>query len=121
MQDIYGIDGDYAARCGALVDAGIALWDVLHASVRAGSLDANIDLGTAVANDLDSFVQAHENLELIVFNGKKAESLFRRFVSIECRETVSTKALPSTSPAYAAMAYEGKLKLWRAALPRARQ
>ena len=83
MHDLYGIDGDYSARCHALVNEGVALWDVLHASVRPGSLDADIDVRTAVVNDLRGFVQAHKSLEAIVFNGKKAESLFRKFASIE--------------------------------------
>ena len=121
MHDLYGIDGDYSARCHALVNEGVALWDVLHASVRPGSLDADIDVRTAVVNDLRGFVQAHKSLEAIVFNGKKAESLFRKFATIEYPETFSIKSLPSTSPAYAAMSYEGKLELWRAALPPVRQ
>lgn len=117
MRDIYGIDGDYAERCSGLVDAGIALWDVLQASVRPGSLDANINLDTAVPNDLGRFFRAHGSLEAIVFNGKKAESLFRRLDLREQVRALRVEPLPSTSPAYAALPYESKLGLWRAALP----
>ncbi len=117
MQDIYGIRGHYVDRCRALVNERIALWDVLQASVRPGSLDADIDLATALANDFEAFTQFHTDLEVIVFNGKKAESLFRRLVLPERLRSLRMLALPSTSPAYAAMPYERKLSAWRAALP----
>lgn len=117
MQDIYGIRGQYADRCRALVSAKIALWDVLQASVRPGSLDADIDLTTAQANDFESFILNHASLEAIVFNGKKAESLFRRLVLPGRFRALKMLPLPSTSPAYAAMPYERKLSAWRAALP----
>ena len=117
IEDTYGIRGQYADRCQALVAAGIALWDVLHASVRPGSLDADIDVNTAQANDFEAFMQAHERIEAIVFNGKKAEALFRRLVSARSLLTLRLQVLPSTSPAYAAMPYERKLSAWLAALP----
>src|SRR5210317_1751806 len=52
MRELFMIDGDYAARCDQLRENGIALWDVLRSSVRPGSMDADIQLGSAVANDL---------------------------------------------------------------------
>ena len=116
MRDLFAIDGDYKQRCRDLVNARIALWDVLQASVRRGSLDADIRLETANANDFAAFFSRHPGIELIVFNGKKSESLFRRLTCDANLQSLAMETLPSTSPAYAAMPYSGKLEAWRRAL-----
>ncbi len=114
MKALFGIDGGYAQRCERLCQRGIAVWDVLASSVRPGSMDANIDVGSAVVNDFESFLAEHERLQLIAFNGKKAEQLFRRFVDLgPLASRIELRALPSTSPAYAAMPLSGKLAAWR--------
>lgn len=121
VEDIYGIRGAYAERCKALAGAGIALWDVLQASVRPGSLDADIDVKTAIPNDFKHFFDTHISLEAIVFNGKKAESLFTKLVTVQPGRLRRVEVMPSTSPAFAAMPYNLKLATWRAALPTPRQ
>lgn len=121
IEDIYGIRGSYAERCDALAGAGIALWDVLQASVRPGSLDADIDVRTALPNDFDRFFGTHRSLEVVVFNGKKAEALFRKLVTVKPGRLQRIELMPSTSPAYAAMPYNRKLAAWRTALPTPRQ
>jgi hypoxanthine-DNA glycosylase len=117
MRELFGIDGEYAARCEQLRRQGIALWDVLHSSVRPGSMDASIRLDSAVTNDFKTFFVGHPDIELIAFNGRKAEQLFLRNVSDEIiGRWIVRVGLPSTSPAYAAMPFSGKLAAWRAAL-----
>lgn len=117
MRELFGIEGDYETRCVQLNANGIALWDVLHSSVRPGSMDADIRMGSAAVNDFAAFFAAHPDIRTVAFNGKKAEQLFTRFVEPEVRITgVRRVALPSTSPAYASMPFSGKLKLWRDAL-----
>jgi TDG/mug DNA glycosylase family protein len=116
MQELFGIAGDYQERCECLRNARLALWDVLRASVRPGSLDADIQQDTASANDFGIFLKTHANIELIAFNGKKAEQLFRALVPTEHFQHVRLHSLPSTSPAYAAMPFSGKLELWAAGL-----
>lgn len=117
MRDVFGISGHYASRCKQLVEHRIALWDVLGSSVRPGSLDADIRLDSATANDFPGFLDEHPGIRVIAFNGKKAEQLFRRFVfANELRNDISLVGLPSTSPAYASMPFSGKLTAWRAAL-----
>lgn len=114
MEELFGIAGGYEARCRQLEAHHIAVWDVLARSVRPGSLDARIDLGSAQANDFATFLADHRELERIVFNGRKAELLFHRFVDLP-DDSIELLGLPSTSPAYAAMPFSGKLKRWREA------
>jgi hypoxanthine-DNA glycosylase len=117
MRELLGIDGDYSARCRKLTAAGIALWDVLESSRRPGSMDADIDLSSARANDFPQFFRRHLRIERICFNGRKAEVLFRRFVVGNLGDVAPPAiGLPSTSPAYASMPYETKLERWRAGL-----
>ncbi len=80
-------------------------------------MDADIQLGSAVANDFRGFLGEHAGIRLIAFNGKKAEQLFTRFVSADdVAQGIVRDGLPSTSPAYASMPFSGKLAAWRAAL-----
>ena len=114
MQALFGIRGGYERRCAGLNAHRIALWDVLASSIRPGSLDARIDLDSARVNDFAGFLAAHRQLERIVFNGKKAAQLFRRFVELP-DDSFDLIDLPSTSPAYAALPFSGKLGAWREA------
>lgn len=106
-----GPDLPYAMRAARLKARGIAVWDVLQASCRPGSLDASIDIHSAVCNDFNGFFAAHPELRLIAFNGRKASELFRRLFGpngIGAEEVT----LPSTSPAHAAMTFDEKLRRW---------
>jgi len=117
MNELFGIQGAYDERLEQLLNERIALWDVLKSSVRPGSLDARIDLETASVNDFDDFFEAHSEIRLIVFNGRKAEQLFGRFVDVAAvGRDINQAGLPSTSPAYAAMPFSGKLDRWRRAI-----
>lgn len=116
MIDIFGIGGSYVERCAGLTGHKIALWDVLQASVRPGSMDADIRFETATPNDFSTFLRKYQDIELIVFNGKKAEQLFHRLVPTKIFEKFELAGLPSTSPAYAAMSFQGKLGAWKAEL-----
>lgn len=119
MRDIAGAEGTYSERCEALMDRGIALWDVLASSVRPGSMDADIQSDTAVANDFSKFLMVHDGVELICFNGQKAAQMFTRMVhlSLDGNE-LRFASLPSTSPAYASMSYVDKLAKWRSIITR---
>ena len=117
MRALFGVDGDYEARCAGLVENGIAVWDVLRSSIRPGSMDADIRLDSATANDFESFFDSHASIALIAFNGKKAEQLFAKFVDGDgVAPGIPRAGLPSTSPAYASMPFSGKLAAWHAAL-----
>lgn len=114
MRDLLGADGSYQRRCDTLCAHRIALWDVLAQSVRRGSMDADIELGTAEVNDFGGFFRAHHDIEMIAFNGQKAAQMFRRFVAQSGIDIPGEQlTMPSTSPAYAAMPYSRKLEIWR--------
>ena len=106
----------YEERRHILIRNGIAVWDVLAASVRPGSLDASIDPQTARANDFAGFFSDYPRVRLVCFNGRAAESLFRRLVAPSLKNGSNRRqlhTLPSTSPAHAAMRYEEKLARWQ--------
>jgi hypoxanthine-DNA glycosylase len=114
MKEITGASGSYEDRCRALMDAGIAVWDVLASSIRPGSLDADIRLSSAVANDFGRFFAEHSELQIVCFNGRKAELMFRRFVMPSILQSdVDFAVLPSTSPAHASVPVAQKLAHWR--------
>ncbi|MGH8444925.1 MAG: DNA-deoxyinosine glycosylase [Solimonas sp.] len=114
-----GPELDYAQRLLALHAHGVAVWDVLAACVRPGSLDGRIERGSEVANDFAGFRAAHPQLERICFNGGKAAEAFERHVARRLPAVVAglaLLALPSTSPANAGQPRDAKFAAWRVAL-----
>ncbi|MFI3168928.1 MAG: NAD(P)H-hydrate dehydratase [Faecalibacterium sp.] len=109
---------DYAARCALALRHGVALWDVIGAAEREGSLDTAIR--NPAVNDFAAFLRAHPSIRKICLNGGKAEQLFKR----HCKDILADPqmaniqliALPSTSPANAKMCYDQKLAQWRKAI-----
>ena len=105
----------YPERLRLLTDNRISLWDVIGSCQRAGSLDAAIPAASEAPNPIDRFCRRHPELEAIAFNGNRARDSFRRHFLRKNRVPANLKlvALPSTSPAYAALRPEAKLELWR--------
>ncbi len=111
---IAGATGSYASCCRSLRTRGIAVWDVLSSSVRPGSLDADIDMTSAVPNDFEQFFATHKDIRLVCFNGRKAQQLFERYVRPSCpNDAFEFALLPSTSPAHASLTLAEKLEIWR--------
>ncbi len=109
----------YAKRVAAAKRAGFAIWDVLAAAVRPGSLDSAIDPKSAVPNDFATFLARYRSVELIAFNGNTAARLFIRRVQPTLprdAQRIATIALPSTSPANASIPLGRKRARWQAAL-----
>lgn len=113
MEAVLGIPADspYPQRCQALMDAGIALWDVCASAHRPGSLDGAIQPDSVVPNDIAGLLAQHPHIRLICFNGATAATLFRRH--IRPTPEIPTQLLPSTSPAHAGMALTQKIEQWR--------
>jgi len=117
MASLYDVDLslDYAARCQQLRQNQIAVWDVLKSCRRQGSLDQAIEADSIVANDFNSFLRQHSEIQRIFFNGAKAEQVFKRHVlpTLNVEQPLSFQLLPSTSPAHAALSFDDKLNLWQ--------
>jgi TDG/mug DNA glycosylase family protein len=106
----------YQRRVQVLKKHHIALWDVLAAAERPGSLDSSIVHASALANDFAKFFRAHPRIRRVFFNGRKAEQMYRRFVLPGLGEDFAYlryEGLPSTSPAHAGMTFAKKLDRWR--------
>ncbi len=117
IEDLTGLEAGsaYAARVRVLEAAGIALWDVLAACFREGSLDSDIDLQSACPNDFAGFLATHPRIELICFNGQPARKLFDRLVLPalpEAWQRIARVTLPSTSPANARLTLADKRHAW---------
>jgi hypoxanthine-DNA glycosylase len=113
---LFGFDASapYETRLAAVQSAGVALWDVLHKCRRAGSADAKIEPKSMVANDFGRLFARYPSLTRGGFNGRAAEQLFGRLVSIDA--AVEYSVLPSSSPAHAVPAGQ-KLRAWRVIAP----
>jgi double-stranded uracil-DNA glycosylase len=118
MAALTGVDAKapYAQRTAQLVAAGVAVWDVCAVCVRPGSLDADIEPGSVVANDIPGLLRDHPAIQLVALNGGAAARMFRRLVEPALPRAVAVVALPSSSPAHAARSLADKEALWRAAL-----
>lgn len=106
----------YAERIEALRRNRVALWDVIARCQRQGSADSAIDAASIRVNDLRGLLQGNPGIRTIFFNGRKAEQEFRRRLWLQREswmEGVALVALPSSSPAYAAMNFAQKLAKWR--------
>lgn len=98
---------DYQARLGALLDAGVGLWDTVAKAGREGSLDANIRLHAA--SDLNGLIAALPKLRAVAFNGGTSARIGRR--ELAGLDRVDLIDLPSSSPAYT-LPFADKLSRW---------
>ncbi len=113
--EIFGFDASeaYEVRVSALCASGVAVWDVLRLCRRVGSLDSAIELNSMVANDFESFLDAHPAIERVFFNGAAAEKNYGRLAGVD--RPLRYRRVPSTSPAQT-MRYIDKLGAWREAM-----
>jgi len=119
MAELFGFRYDenykesYEKRTRILKENKIALWDVMEACERQGSLDSAIK--KIIENDFESFYRDHPNIRSVFFNGAKAEKAYFDKVWLKLsKEAKRIKCcrLPSTSPAMARMNFDEKLSEW---------
>jgi hypoxanthine-DNA glycosylase len=103
-------DAPYDDRLAALIDRGVAVWDVLASCRREGSLDSAVERDSMVANDFAALFDAWPGIGRVYFNGAAAEANYRRLVRVD--PPLTYRRLPSTSPAHT-MAFATKLAAWR--------
>ena len=90
----------------------IALWDILKAAIRDGSLDQNIQ--HPEANDIIGFISSHARLRVIIFNGLKAHEYFNQYIGHKnIPFGIKIKVLPNTSSANTHLTFSEKVKEWK--------
>ena len=90
-----------------LLEHHIALWDVIESCDIIGSSDSSIK--NVVPADIESIL-LRTKIGRIFANGKKAESLYQKYIFPKTKVPVT--ALPSTSPANAAFSLEKLTAVW---------
>lgn len=98
----------YPDRLGALLAAGVGLWDVVASAERTGSSDAAIRCGQA--NDLAALVADLPDLRAIGFNGQTSLAIGRRAIA-GLRPEIARVPLPSSSPLHT-VGLAAKLPAW---------
>jgi double-stranded uracil-DNA glycosylase len=109
----------YQPRLRAMQDRKIALWDVLQACERSGSLDSKVRRESMQINEFADFFARHPALKSVICNGKLAAQQFCRAVLPELKQigvVVQLLEAPSTSPANAAMPKTERIARWHALL-----
>ena len=99
-------DDDYGRKQAFLRGNGVAVWDVIEQCKSDSALDSTIRDPVYNAS-LPSFIEEH-GISRVFFNGGNAYFFYKKGIGY-----IEKNVLPSTSPAYAAMRFEEKLKLWR--------
>ncbi|MEK8020714.1 MAG: DNA-deoxyinosine glycosylase [Candidatus Parabeggiatoa sp.] len=91
----------------------IAVWDVLKAGERQGSLDAAIEDDSIVTNDFESFYTQFDLIQYVFFNGTKAEKEYKKRVLHQLSSRfLEYYRLPSSSPAMARLTKDEKCSAW---------
>lgn len=108
-------DAAYEARLAFAARHGIALWDVIEACDRPGSLDS--DIKDAVPNDIPGLLRTYPNIRTLVCNGAKSHAeLLKHYGDDPEVASRDVLKLPSTSP-IPTPKYRGlaeRLEAWRA-------
>ena len=91
-----------------ILDNHFALWDVIHSCDVEGSADSSIK--NVVPNDIGVILNNSEVSRIFV-NGKKAESLYKKY--LEKETGITAVCLPSTSPANASWSEDRLTEYWR--------
>lgn len=117
MSELFGVDNEaaYDERVTQLLSQGVALWDVLHACERKGSLDSAIKTDSQQVNDFASLFTRYPSIEQVFCNGRKAWQTYHRFVQKPLgSDAIEAECLPSTSPAHASLTLSDKVSAWSA-------
>ncbi len=101
------VSRDYPDRLETLLAHKVGLWDSVQSATRKGSLDA--DMRAIEATDLPALVATLPDLVAVAFNGRASDKAGRPQL---LDSGLSLIALPSSSPAHAAMGFAEKARQW---------
>ena len=106
------IEDNYNDKVTFLLNNKIALWDVCRFCYRKGSLDS--DIQKEIPNDIPNFIGQNPTINKIIFNGQKAEKLYKKH--FEFLNNIEYFTVLSSSPANAVFTFEQKLENWELAI-----
>lgn len=86
----------------------VALWDVIKSCEITGSSDSSIK--NVTVNDIVPIIEA-TNISKIFVNGKKAYSLYKKYILPQTG--IEATCLPSTSPANAGYSLDRLIEEWQ--------
>ncbi|WP_397538883.1 DNA-deoxyinosine glycosylase [Rummeliibacillus pycnus] len=90
------VPDDYTKRMELLKKHHIGLWDTIQSCERQGSLDSNIR--NIVPNNFKQLFITFPNIRLLLFNGGKAYSVFKKYMGLQLLQKIDYAKMPSTSP-----------------------
>lgn len=102
---------DYAEKKRCIQNHNLALWDVIAACEREGSLDSHIR--NVEVNDIAELLESYPSITSVICNGKKSFDLYMRHWK---HLNVSVFSLPSTSNANRTIREEVLVERWVKAL-----
>lgn len=91
-----------------ILENNFVLWDVIHSCEITGSADSTIK--NVVPNDI-KFILSNSKIDRIFVNGKKAESLYKKYIEKDIG--ITAVCLPSTSPANASWSENRLTEYWK--------
>lgn len=91
-----------------IINHNLALWDVIHSCEIVGSADSTIK--NVTPNDIKAILD-NSKIARIFVNGKKAESLYKKYIEKEVG--IKAVCLPSTSPANASWSLDRLTAYWK--------
>ena len=103
---------NYAERIDALKRNHIAIWDICQFGERKTRVSSAIK--NEEPNPINEIVEMFPSVKQILFNGKKAEKLYRKYFNEIAH--IQYKTVLSTSPANARFSFREKLNNWKTAM-----
>lgn len=112
------LPSDYDAKLALIKNERIGLWDTIETCERHGSLDSAIK--KEVPNNFQILFKKYPNIRRVLFNGGKAEAVFKKHNELSQWPNVEFIKMPSTSavPGRNVKSYEEKVVIWGQALKR---
>lgn len=106
----------YEERLAFLLHHKISLWDTIASCERQGSLDSAIK--KEIPNDFAWLFEQYPQIRKVLFNGGKAEQVFKKYYKQSGWPHIEFIRLPSTSPVPGknVKSYDEKLVLWKEAI-----
>ncbi|MEE0830970.1 MAG: DNA-deoxyinosine glycosylase [Longicatena sp.] len=109
MSQIYQMPIDtYEEKLNIITSQKLALWDVIHACEREGSLDSAIH--NEIVNPIDQLLYQYPSIHTIICNGKKSYQTYMKYFK---HLNIKVVSLPSTSNANAIWKLDQLCAVWK--------